>query len=56
MKNIDLNTVFVILTKDYGDNPVRVVAVVDEKHKTNVWCGKDSPLKNHYWYEEAKID
>lgn len=56
MKNKDLTTVFVILTKEYGDYPARVVAVVDEKRKTDSWCGEDSILSKHYWYEEVAVD
>ena len=56
MKNIDLTRVWVILTKDYGENPARVVAVVDDRAKAERWCGNDSIVKDHYWYEEVAID
>lgn len=56
MQNRDLTTVFVILSKNYvGDNPARVIAVVDCKDKALSWCGEDSTLKDHYWYEEVAL-
>ena len=56
MKNIDLTRVWVILTKDYGENPARVVAVVSDFAKAQSWCGDNSIVKAHYWYEEVAID
>ena len=57
MKNKDLTTVFVIMTKDYeNESGVRVVQVVDSKRKTEGWCGEESILNKHYWYQEVALD
>lgn len=55
-KNIDLKTVWVVLTKDYfHENGVRVVQICSTKARANRWCGEDTTLSNHYWYEEAEF-
>ena len=55
MKNIDMKTVTVILTKNYEENPARVVAVYASKEHALRSAWLNEPLKDHYWYEETEL-
>lgn len=54
--NIDLKTVWVVLTKDLShENGVRVVQICRTKAMADRWCGEGTTLSDHYWYEECEF-